>query len=148
MPGEERIKQWLSTVKLFSVPCGPSIIEKAFHLDLSQLHFTFFTHKPPLLSHANIFCTLTSTSVLSMRSVTSQRCIVMVKVQFSRLTVKLVSHKCHLWFGRRRCNGYICLTGRWEVVESDGGMEGKAARGGREGVDEVVKWRNVGRSQR
>lgn len=42
-----------------------------------------------------------------------------VKVQFSHLTVKLVSHKCHLWFGWRWCNGYICLSGKWEV-ENDG----------------------------
>lgn len=68
----------------------------------------------------------------------------MVKVQFSRLTVKLVSHKCHLWFGRRRRNGYVCLTGRWEVAESDGGMEGTAARGGREGLDEIMSSRGGG----
>lgn len=63
----------------------------------------------------------------------------MVKVQFSRLTVKLVSHKCHLWFGRRWRNGYVCLTGRWEV-ESDG----VAFRGGRERGGEVISPRSGG----
>lgn len=57
--------------------------------------------------------------VLPLRLVTSAMCIVMEKVQFSHLTVKLVSHKCHLWFRWRWCNGYICLAGKWEV-ENDG----------------------------
>lgn len=46
----------------------------------------------------------------------------MVKLQFSRLAVKLVSH---LWFGLS--GGVMDTTRRWEV-EIDGVMEGKAVR--------------------
>lgn len=118
-------------VKPLSIPCGPSIIEKAFQ---SQLQFTF--------SHINdFFCpTLIFSAhylprdqlLSSSRSVTSPRYIVMVKVQFSHFTVKLVSHKCNLWFGRRWCNGYVHLTGRWEVESDVGnGREGCKRRGRR-----------------
>ena len=99
---EERIKQWLSKAKPFF-----NSLWSEHHLEsiytVSQLHF-YSRHVNRRFCPTLIFCAHEQPRdqlVLSSRSVTSPRCVVTVKVLFSCLTVKLVSHKCHLRFGRR-----------------------------------------------
>lgn len=83
-----------------------------------------FTHKTLVLSHA--ICTLVSQEI----GYFPQKCIAVVKVHSSCFTVKLLSLKCHLRSGWKRCNGYVRLTRRWEK-ERDGRED---LRGGDEGV--------------
>lgn len=52
--------------------------------------------------------------------------------------MKLVSHKCHLWFGQRWCNGYNCLSGTWEVRSDWGDVKGTLPEE-REGGKELTR---------